>query len=319
MTAPLALSVVVNVDEWRWTSGAVAALERQRRAREIEVVLVCPDAGRLGLPAEAGAGLGALRVVEHPITPVGSGRAAGIRAAAAPLVVIGETHVYPGPDWADRLVDAHAAGAAAVVPEIGNANPSPLSWAGLMLDYGRWTVGQEDGVDFLPRNNVALDRAVLERASGGDLERLLGPLDDVLQGLERVGGRAVRARGARIEHLNVVAPRAWVVERLMIGRMSASSRALRWGLGRRVAYAAAFPAIAAVIALRGITRARRAGCLDPRVGTAVVVAAALQSVGELRGYLRPDIEGAERRMSPFEIHKVAYAGRGRAAGDTRGT
>lgn len=318
MTGPLALSVVVNVDEWRWTSEAVAALERQSRSREIELVLVTPDRTRLGLPPGAGAGLGAVRVVEHPIVPVGDGRAAGIRRCSAPLVVIGETHVYPDPGWADALIAAHAAGAAAVVPEIGNANPSPLSWAGLVLDYGSCLAGQEETIDFLPRNNIALDRALLERISGGDLESLLGPFDDVLREVERAGGRAVRERRARVLHVNVATPRAWAVERFCAGRMTASSRARTWGYGRRLAYAAASPLIGAVIARRGLARATRVARLGPRVGAALVTAAALQALGELAGYLAPDVARAESVMQPLEVHKIAYAGRAASHGGRGG-
>lgn len=318
MSAPLALSVVVNVDEWRWTSEAVTALERQDRAREIELVLVTPDRTRLGLPPGAGAGLGAVRVVEHPIVPVGDGRAAGIRHCSAPLVVVGETHVYPDPGWADALIAAHAAGAAAIVPEIGNANPSALSWAGLVLDYGACLAGQADAIDFLPRNNVALDRAMLERISDGDIGTLLGPFDDVLRELERAGGKAVRVRSARIVHVNVATPRAWAIERFSAGRMTASSRALRWGLGRRLTYAAASPLIGVVIAGRGIGRARRAGRLDARVGAAVAAAGMLQALGELAGYLAPDVVRAEQVMQPLELHKIAYAGRSPSSGG-RGT
>jgi hypothetical protein len=75
---------------------------------QLELVLVVPS--RLGLgPAPADvAEFAGLQVVEvgFPLS-LGEGRAAGVRAASASLVFIGETHTYPHPRFAQRLIEAH--------------------------------------------------------------------------------------------------------------------------------------------------------------------------------------------------------------------
>ena len=59
-------------------------------------------------------------------------RAAGVRAASAPIVFIGETHSYPQPGWAEALLTAFEGPWAAVVPAIGNANPNGRSELGVV-------------------------------------------------------------------------------------------------------------------------------------------------------------------------------------------
>ncbi len=305
------LSVVVNVDAWEWIRDAAACLERQTIAPSIELVLVCPSAARLGMPADPAPRLGAVRVVESPILPVGHGRAAGIRVASGKLIVIGETHVFPEPSWGEMLLAAYGRGHAAIVPLIGNANPSALTWGSLLMDYGRWCSAAPGELSGLPRNNVAVGRAELFEACGGRLEEVLGPVDDLAAALALVGGSAVREPKAKLQHLNVLPLSGWIRERLLIGRMVGSSRAAGWSGPRRLAYAAAWPAIAATIGLRGIRLGRLAGRLSPRVVGALALAALVQGIGEAHGYLRPDMQGAEAQMFPYEVHKLAFAGNAR--------
>lgn len=105
---------------------------REQTAREqLEIVIVAPSAEGLGLIESDRSGFRAFRVVE--IGPFKSGaraRAAGIRQATAPVVVLGEDHSYPDSGWAKALIEAHRQPWAAVGPEVLNGNPgSMLSWA----------------------------------------------------------------------------------------------------------------------------------------------------------------------------------------------
>ena len=83
----------------------------------------------------------ASRLIVVPETPLtlAEGRAAGVRAAGAPFVHIGETHAFPRPDWAAALIASLGGEWAAVVSGLGNANPrSVISWSNLIVDYGPW-------------------------------------------------------------------------------------------------------------------------------------------------------------------------------------
>ncbi|CAN5153490.1 hypothetical protein BH09ACT13_BH09ACT13_06230 [soil metagenome] len=102
-------------------------------------MVVCPESAAFRLPAESARAFGRTQVVEQVLVPLGEARAAGIRLAQSPLVVIAETHAFPARDWAEHLVGAHAEGWNAVIPAVENANAgSALSWSAYVVDYGRW-------------------------------------------------------------------------------------------------------------------------------------------------------------------------------------
>ena len=64
-------------------------------------MIASPDEGALCLPADPVAALAGVTVVETPLLPMAPARATAVRAARAPIVVLGETHVFAQPDWAD--------------------------------------------------------------------------------------------------------------------------------------------------------------------------------------------------------------------------
>ena len=115
------LSFVVPTDSFATIADVAERLAAQSVAEDIELVVVCRAASELGEHARVGAV--SVTVVEHPLLPLGEARAAGVRAAAAPVVAIGETHAFPAPGWGEHLIAAHDGPWSAVVPAITNANP----------------------------------------------------------------------------------------------------------------------------------------------------------------------------------------------------
>jgi len=315
-----ALSVVLPTDAWTTIRPVVQRLRRQSVAGRIELVLVVPSrlaAGLDGMLDDEAAGLAAWTVVEvGDVVPLARARAAGVRAARAPLVFLGETHSFPQPGFAAAVLAAAADGTHdVVVPVFGNANPNGLlSWAGFLADYGPWTPARavaEPAV--VPIFNSIYRRSVL-LALGERLEPALGHGDELVLHLRRGGHRAVVARGACLEHLNVARLRPWVVERLTTGWLIGAARSLRWSWSRRLAYAAASPLIAGVLASRTLpARPPDDGTVLPR-GTALVMIAgsALKAFGEAAGYLLGPSPAVEARADELEIHKLAYAARGRS-------
>jgi hypothetical protein len=118
-----------------------------------------------------------LRSVNH----LPEARAVGIRAASAPIVFIGETHAYPQPGWAEALFTAFEGPWAAVVPAIGNANPtSAASWASYLFDYGMWGPNRRSGEIADPLiYNTAYRREVL-LSFGESLSAVLDPSQETL-------------------------------------------------------------------------------------------------------------------------------------------
>lgn len=310
------LSVVLPTDTWRTIRPVVERLERQSIAALLELVLVVPSRAAAGVEHLQCGRLGALVVVEvGDVRPLAHARAAGVRAARAPLVFLGETHSFPRAGWAEAIVAAGAHDAySVIVPAFGNANPNGvLSWAGFLLDYGAWQQGHAGGeVQTIPIFNSVFRTAVLQ-GLGDRLELAMGHGDALVVELRATGHRALLAADARLDHVNVAQPRAWVRERLATGRVLAANRSVAWSRLRRLAYAAAFPLIALVLAKRGIAGTpRREPHQVPR-GTvpAMLAASLLKAFGEAQGYLFGAPRRVEDEADELELHKLAYAGRAR--------
>lgn len=294
------LSYVVVSDTWATIAELVERLAAQTVAAEIELVVVTPAEAELGSPPPAAACLGGLTVVVQPPTPLAAARAAGVRVASGDVVALGETHVLPEPDWAERLLAAHDGGADAVIPAIENANPgSRLSWASFLMDYGRYSPFATR-LPPVPTHNATIRRELLLGAA--DVQRVLtrgSGLDDLLRD---AGARAERRPDVRLGHLNVEKPRSFLAERVLVGRIIAAERRRIWPRARTLAYAAAAPLIAVVLLWRSLQIGRRAPAPG---GTALALGAGslLWAFGETVGYLAGLAPTTEPRMLSYELHK----------------
>ena len=286
----------------------VERLAAQRNAGEIELVIATPDEGVLAVPADRVASLAGVIVVETPLLPTAPARAAAVRAARAPIVVLGETHVFAQPDWADRLVRAHDGPWAAVTPGIGNANPAGgLSWVGLLMDYGRFPqAGESRETAGVASYNAAFKRASLLEL-GEALESLLEPGSSLDAELRARGGRFLHEPAARIDHLNVSRSRPWLVERYLGGRLFGANRSRNWPRSRALLYAVGSPLVAPLRLVRTLRTARSSGASTPRTFVPALVLACLAwAVGEGLGYLRGEGADDTRRMFEYEQHKFRY-------------
>jgi hypothetical protein len=252
------------------------------------------------------------------IDPIGPARAAGVRAARAPLIFIGETHTYAHPEWAEAIVHAQEGPWAGVIPGFGNANPvNPLSWSLLLLDYGQWLhLMPARESDIAPTHNGAFRRQVLLDL-GADLDHALHQGDRLTLLLRAANHRMYFEPAARIDHLNVARWRPWLAERYLGGRLLGGRRAERWSRARRLVYLLGSPLIPVVLVMRlrpVLAAARDAGLL-PRGTLAMIFAGGLVSAaGEMVSYLLGPSPDAEPRMTEYELHKVQYAARRPATG-----
>lgn len=304
------LSFVVPTDSFATIADVAERLAAQSVAEGIELVVVCSSASEFGEHERVGAVR--VTVVEHPLLPLGEARAAGVRAAAAAVVAIGETHAFPAPGWGEHVIAAHEGPWSAVVPAITNANSDrAASWSSFLIDYGRWAPGAAAGeIDDPPSYNVSFKKAHLVEL-GHDLGRLLEPGSGLPRELRKRGYRSYHEPKARIEHLNLTRRRAWVHERVVGGRLLGSARRARWPTTRTLLYVVGSPLIPVVRLARtrrALASAARNGGLPPHTRAAVVLACMFWGAGELVGYLAGRGR-AEAYMLEYELHKARYVDR----------
>jgi hypothetical protein len=306
------MSIILATDCYETIRPVVQHLRRQTVRRQLEIVMVTPDQESLGLEPSELEGFAGVRVVPvESLHPLGVARAAGVRAARAPLVFIGETHTYGHPTWAETLIDAHGRPWAAVVPGFGNANPhNALSWAIFLLDYGYWLYAlPSQEAPMSPTHNVSYKRQVLLELGSG-LEPALSQGDRLPIELRESGHHTYFEPAARLDHLNVARPGPWIRERFLGGLLLAGRRAQRWSALRRVVYFCGSPLIPAVILIRlrkPIGLALRNLRLPAGTLPALVAGTLISTVGEMVGYARGADRTADLAMMEYEVHKLRYA------------
>jgi hypothetical protein len=319
VTAELSV-VLVATGGFAGIRRAVRHLREGGGRERVELVLVCSSAEALadrregetdGFAAVETVAVGAIHDVEHAT-------AEGVRRASAPFVALLEDHAFPEPGWVDAILEAHRGPWAAVGPVFLNANPeSTLSWANLLLAYGRWSEPRRTGeTDSVALHNVSASREALlpyGRGLGDALGREGGLLDDLRAG----GARFYLEPAARVAHVNPSLLRSTASLRFHAGRLYAASRARsgNWSPLRRAAYVAGAALIPALrfLRVRGELFADgRHAHLAPRVYPALLLALACDAAGQLVGYAAGP--GAARaRLAAFEHDRLRHVrGRERA-------
>jgi Glycosyl transferase family 2 len=305
-TAPR-ISFVVATDTFATVAEVLASLRDQPDPEGIEVVLACPSEAGLGESAEAPAG--SLRIVEvGELVPIEGAFAAGIRAASAPVVLIGETHAFPERGALEPLIRAICDdGYAAVAPGLRNANPeTAASWASLMVTYG-WTLGERREATALSTHNTAYRRELL-LAFGDELPALLRLGGDVHGRLRRQGHRLLVEPASVFAHQNVVQLRSCIGDRFHAARSYSASRSESWSVARRGLYAVAAPLIPLVIAARVVRspgwRAHRSE-LPRSIFLPMAVSLAAHGAGELAAYAA-GVGNSPERIIEYEIHRARH-------------
>ncbi len=302
------LSVILTATEsYAVIRKTVSHLGGQRAAGEIELILVAPSRAELAVPEDEMKPFAAWRVVEvNPIRSIGSANAAGIRAATAPVVALAEDHCFPEPDWAERLLAAHAGPWAVVGPAVKNANPhSAVSWADYFIGYGPWAwpcASRE--AEFLPGHNSSYKRDVL-LGYGAELERLLEAETVLHWDLRAKGHRLYLDAGVKAAHTNYSRWSVWLRVQYLGGRMFGGSRVAKAPLLRRLIYFAASPLIPLIRLVRVTQTAMRSGlwarwlyCLP-----ALCVGLTLDGIGQGAGYLCGPGDSMQR-LAPYEFCRV---------------
>jgi hypothetical protein len=304
------MSVVLVSDGWATILRVLERLAEQTIKDEIEIVLVLPaeEAGRV---EDAGRWeFGTIRLVGvASILPLGSARAAGVRAATAPIVFIGETHSFPHPGMARALVAAHAAGWEVVVPAIHNANPDGApSWAGFLTGYAAWTDGVRAGeIESAPLFNVSYRRPFL-LGLGDRLAHLLTEGEDMATELRAGGQRIYFEPAAGIDHANISFLSSLLCQRFLAGRVIAGGRSASWSRRRRLVYALGSPLIPIVLLGRyrsAISRTIRRQRPPATTLPVLILGSILEAAGEMLGYARGEGSTARARYDALEVQRLA--------------
>lgn len=303
------LSVILVTDGLDLVQEVLGHLRRQSAADRIELVLVTPP-GTIPGDSPDLSGFARAQVVEFRTreSPPAA-RAAGVTAARAPVVAFAETHCFPEPEWAERLIHAHRGPWTAVGPEIGNENPTGgVSWGNLMVDYSPWMAPSRSGpVADLPGHNSSYKRDVLLEYGDG-LPRLIESESILHWDLRRRGHRLYQEAGAKVRHRNITEMRAGLIEHFHNGRCFGALRSREWGRGRRALYVLASPLIPLVRMRRIVGDARRKG-YDRELPSALPVIALkliAHGTGEMTGYALGS-GNAVRGMAKYELDRDLYA------------
>jgi hypothetical protein len=308
------MSFVLVTDSQETIRPVIGRLRAQTIREHLELVLVGPGGEDLLAGAELDC-FAAVRAVDVP-SPValGPARAAGVRAASAPLVFIGETHSYPHPGMAEELCRAHEGGWDAVVPAFRNGNPNAaVSWAGFLSDYGAWVPGLgAREIEFAPMYNTSYRRSVLLEF-GERLESSLRGGDQMAIGLRARNRHVYFEPAARIDHVNFSAVAEWAHERYLAGMLISGDRAQRWSWARRLLYLCTAPLLPGLYLSRiwaGIRAERRNAPVPLAALPLIIVAVLIKAAGEATGYVRGARVQHDAQMTEFELRRAAYVSRG---------
>jgi len=290
MSGPPAMSVVLVAPYgFEPMRRLVLYLAEQTLRDRLEIVLVAESRAALALDAQALDGFWGHQVVEvGPITALARPRAAGVRAARAPIVALTEDHCFPAPDWAEALLRAHEGPWAAVGPAVGLANPQRYwAWTNYLLQYGPWVQPTEGGeIDDLPGHNSSYKRALL-MDYGAELDAMF-VADTILHwDLRRRGHRLYLESRAKVFHVYMTRFRPFVAENYYIGKQFAATRRRGWGVGRRLMWVAGSPLIPLVRGARIVRRMREFGWLGrlmPGVLPSLITGLTASAAGEMMGY-----------------------------------
>jgi hypothetical protein len=309
------MSVVLVTDHFSTIARVVRQLAAQTVHDQLEIVIVCSTRQALEPDQDALSGFASVVVEETgTLHPLPAARAAGVRAANAPIVFLGETHSYPHPDFAALLMAAHRAHWDVVIPGFDNANEDGiLSWAAFLADYGYWLHYLPEGrVGAAPTWNVAYKRSSLVDL-GDNLASALANGDELASAFRARGRVIYFLPAARLDHANVSRRfREWIDERYLSGLLVGANRRSRWPLHRRWLHILASPLIPVVLLKRiapAMRSARSRGRLPSFTLAALIAGVVIRSCGEFVGYLAGVRDDQEERMEEYELHKLKYTRR----------
>jgi len=283
----------------------IGQLNAQSRAKSLELVIVTSSARVQSLDPACCENFFSFQIVEvSNLKSIGQGKAAGVKAARAPLVVFSENHCRVKPDWAKALIETHGRREFAVVgPVVFNANPdSAVSWACFLPFYGPW-MGHRSGknMNHLPGNQSCYRREIL-LTYGQDLADALEAESLLHWDLVDKGYQLRLEPKAAVGHINPTQLYSLMEENYFGSRIFAYLRTRRQSAFRRFVYTIGSPLIP-LIRLRRIFQEIREARLNIgilwRALMPTIINLCAGAVGEMAGYAI-GVGEARQRLVLFE-------------------
>ncbi len=308
--APPALSVILlaPLDVAR-IQKTIRHLRAQMRANEIELVLVTPQRALLEETARAWREFHSVQIVAvGQITSVSRAKIQAVAASHAPFIAFAEDHAFPSPNWAEALLNAHAQRYAAVSVAMRNANPSSISRADFILNFGQWAEPVTSGVKpMLPGHNTSYTRAVLD-THGAQLDAKLDSEVVFQLELTRRGELLWLENAALLAHLNFSMWRPFFIHKFLGGRIFGARRAEqnKWRAARRMVYALSAPLIPFVRLKKMLPDLQRTNAFvpfDAKFVLALALGLATHALGEAIGYAF-GIGDAREQYAPLELQRA---------------
>lgn len=287
MEHPIVTVVIPAVNEVSDLRKTLAALERERQAVGLDVIVV----SRLGPPVAdlVRAEFPWARLVEvAPGTTIPAMRALAFEQVATPFVGVIEDHVAVPPGWA-ALMTARARETGAVVggPVDNLATRTLLDRAAFLCEYSHCMPPLAGGrTGWLPGNNVVYPTEVARRYV--DVLRRGSWENDMHDAILAAGGSLVMVPDGVVGHDKHYTLGEYLSQRYLYSRSFAGKRAQQSPLVRRLAYAAGSFVLPPLLLWRIV---RRVGSRPPHRTTLVRALPLITTfvlswaAGELVGYL----------------------------------
>lgn len=291
MTSPGMSVVVFMPHHFSWLDPLLRSLRAQTASQNIELIVVVRSRATFSADETVLHGFGRSVLVESEAADSHvSAKIVGLRAATTPIVAFAEDHCFPEPDWAERLMAAHAGDCGAVGPSMKNGNPdTALSRSAFALHWGSWAHPAIAGTaEVLPPHNTSYKRSIL-LAVQDKLHDLLVVEHFLHAGLREAGHVLLVEPSAVVRHCNISKVRPWWRISYNGGRVYGSYRVKHEKLsaGQRIVRTLMSPLVPVVRLKREMPAIlRTGGSRADRVAAIAwsVVHLIVHSVGEAAGY-----------------------------------
>jgi len=305
---PSLTAIMLMPRSFQLLTASLSCLGRQSIKAQIELVIV-HTASQSSIDRAACDGFHSIRLVSIDRMPtVAAGFVAGVAAASAPVVALVEDHVFLHPQWAERVVDAHRQGYAAVVPKMTNGNPATVaSWANFLTCFSEAFAVRADGpVESGPGHNTSYKRAVL-RSYCDELQSLYQSERNFHYRLRKDGHRLVAAPRAELAHINISVPRKVLAHAFYGGAVFGQYRSSNMSLVERLLRTIGAPLVPPLRCWRIARTLGLRQLLNPEgPRSALLVAPVLliaHATGEVAGYWRL-VRHVEAHYEHYELHRV---------------
>lgn len=248
-----ALSVVVpSVNGWSDLEGALRALERERAAADLEVLVVerCGPAVRSAIASAFP--WAEVLPVDHSIS-IPEMRALAFDAARAPSVAVIEDHVRVPAGWVNAMLDARRSARVVGGGVRNTATGTQLDWAAFLCEYSHLLPPLAGGESaWVTGNNTVYDRELL-REHADVIAR--GGWENLLHDAIRTGGVPLISRpDIVVDHKKHYTFGEYFSQRYLYARSYAGARVADAPLTRRMAYGLAAILLPPLLLARTVSR-----------------------------------------------------------------